>query len=104
MLIEPRSDSDQEELSGTFFSPPSRKQRSTDTHSCHRLELPIPETTNYSDIYADIRTSQQIADRIAYINITAHLGIIPEDQNRLTRVWRMIADPILLEIISETAR
>src|SRR5258705_9270583 len=104
MLIKPRSDSDREEQSGTFFSPPARKQRSTDTHSCHLLELPIPGTTNYSDIYADIRTSQQIADCIAYINITAHLGITSEDQTRLTRIWRMITDPILSEIISNTAQ
>src|SRR5258705_10286570 len=104
MLIKPRSDSDREEQSGTFFSPPARKQRSTDTHSCHLLELPIPGTTNYSDIYADIRTSQQIADCITYINITAHLGITPEDQNRLTWIWRMSTDLILSEIISKTTR
>src|SRR5258707_13687788 len=104
MLIEPRSDSDQEEQPSTFFLPPTRKQHSTDTHSCHLLELLIPGTTNYSDIYADIRTSQQIADCIAYINITTHLGITPEDQTRLTRVWRMITDPILSEIISNTAQ
>ena len=84
MLIEPRSDSDREEQSGTFFSPPTGKQCSTDTHSRHLLELPIPGTANYSDIYTDIRTSQRIADRIAYINITTHLGITPEDQIRLT--------------------
>src|SRR5258708_9679739 len=39
MLIKPRSDSDREEQSGTFFLPPTRKQRSTDIHSCHLLEL-----------------------------------------------------------------
>src|SRR5258707_9997314 len=104
MLIEPRSDSDGEEQSSTFFSPPTRKQHSTDTHSHHLLELPIPGTTNYSDIYADIRTSQQIADCITYINITAHLGIPPEDQIRLTQVWRIITDLILLEIIFNTAQ
>src|SRR5258707_5794376 len=104
MLIEPRSDSDGEEQSSTFFSPPTRKQRSTDTHSHHLLELLILGTTNYSDIYTDIRTSQQIADSIAYVNITAHLGITPEDQHRLTSIWRMIADPILSAIISKADR
>src|SRR5258707_6391092 len=104
MLIGPRSDSDREEQSGTFFLPPTGKQCLTNTHSCHLLELLIPGTTNYSDIYVDIRTSQQIADRITYINITAHLGISLDDQTRLTRIWRMIADLILSEIISNTAR
>src|SRR5258705_11464994 len=82
MLIRPRPDSDREDQSSMFFSPPTRQQHTTNTSSHHLLELLIPGTTNYSNIYADIRTSQQIADHIAYINITAHLGISPEDQTR----------------------
>jgi hypothetical protein len=59
-----------------------------------RLLRPLPsrQTQTCNQSFSNLKSSQEIHDRINYITTFAGLTIAHDDQHRLTRLWSLLKD------------
>jgi hypothetical protein len=66
--------------------------------------LPPRQTQTHNQSFSNLRSSQEIHDRINYIATFAGLTIAHDDQHRLTRLWSLLKDDRFAVAITQRAR
>jgi hypothetical protein len=66
--------------------------------------IPLRQTQTRNQSFSNLRSSQEIHDRINYIAAFAGLTIAHDDQHRLTRLWSLLKDDRFAIVVTERAR
>jgi hypothetical protein len=90
------------EVKGTMASIPDVLRDEIDRRPLR--PLPSRQTQTRTQSFSNLRSSQEIHDRINYITAFAGLTIAHDDQHQLTRLWSLLKDDRFAVAVAQRAR